>query len=228
MWVHRFPGTYADARGTEPIGWVLRADGEKDHPSGFVITTTVRGITLRGKDFDALDCQGGEDAGMGLTVDRWGSVTDCTLTAAVPILVTGPAGTVPAPLHLTIQLGSARSEFPLQGELGTPAGRVRVEDRHGFVENILAQLGQRLADSLGDAAYRLRCCFTCLWSDYFPGGGPMTGMRCHRGVPQQYLAVRSKADYWEVAVTELVPDFHWCDGYDRRRLPGRDRIGYRG
>jgi hypothetical protein len=44
----------------------------------------------------------------------------------------------------------------------------------------------------------LACCVTCLYSDYSPGGHGLTGIRCHRGAKEQYLAVRKKADYWSV------------------------------
>ncbi len=49
-------------------------------------------------------------------------------------------------------------------------------------------------------------------------------MLCHREAKVQYLAVRSKADYWSVPVTERVPETHLCAEYERR-VPG---TGYRG
>ena len=49
-------------------------------------------------------------------------------------------------------------------------------------------------------------------------------MRCHRDAKPQYLAVRSKAEYWGVPVTEDVPETYLCDEYERR-VPG---TGYRG
>jgi hypothetical protein len=49
-------------------------------------------------------------------------------------------------------------------------------------------------------------------------------MSCHRGVKEQYLAVRSKADYWSVPVTEKVMETHLRPEYERH-VPG---TGYRG
>ena len=49
-------------------------------------------------------------------------------------------------------------------------------------------------------------------------------MLCHREAKVQYLAVRSKADYWSVPVTERVPETHLRAEYERR-VPG---TGYRG
>jgi hypothetical protein len=72
--------------------------------------------------------------------------------------------------------------------------------------------------------HRLRCCVTCLYSDYSPTGNGLMGMRCHRGVKEQYLRVKSKADYWPVPVTEEVPETYLCEEYEVR-IPG---TGYRG
>ena len=43
------------------------------------------------------------------------------------------------------------------------------------------------------------------------GGHGLLGMRCHRNAKQQYLAVRSKPEYWRVPVTEEVMETHHCD-----------------
>ena len=81
----------------------------------------------------------------------------------------------------------------------------------------------RLEQALPPGA-QLACCATCLFSDYSPGGHGLTGIRCHRDAKDQYLAVRSKRDYWSVPVTEDVPETYLCDEY-QRRVPG---TGYRG
>jgi hypothetical protein len=49
-------------------------------------------------------------------------------------------------------------------------------------------------------------------------------MSCHRDAKDQYLAVRSKADYWYVPVTEGVMETYLCPEY-QRRVRG---TGYRG
>ena len=49
-------------------------------------------------------------------------------------------------------------------------------------------------------------------------------MSCHRDAKEQYLAVRSKLDYWSVPVTEVVMETYVCPEYERR-IPG---TGYRG
>jgi hypothetical protein len=49
-------------------------------------------------------------------------------------------------------------------------------------------------------------------------------MLCHRNAKQQYLAVRSKAEYWRIPVTEDVVETHYCDEFQHRVLG----TGYRG
>jgi hypothetical protein len=49
-------------------------------------------------------------------------------------------------------------------------------------------------------------------------------MYCHRDAKEQYLAVRSKDDYWDVPATEHVMETHRCAEY-AQRVHG---TGYRG
>jgi hypothetical protein len=44
-------------------------------------------------------------------------------------------------------------------------------------------------------------------------------MFCPRAAKEQYLAVRSKTDYWTVPITEDVMETHLCAEYERR-IPG--------
>ena len=74
--------------------------------------------------------------------------------------------------------------------------------------------------------YRLRCCYTCQWSDYSPYGSDDFGtMLCYRAHKELYLTVSSKAEYLERLdalpceqrqETYLCPDFaerEQCEGY---------------
>jgi hypothetical protein len=103
-------------------------------------------------------------------------------------------------------------------QLSTVIDGVEHSEVDGAFEDAMLRLGEVLRPS------RLRCCFTCLYSDYSPGGHGLMGMSCHRDAKDQYLAVRSKAEYWQVPVTEEVPEIYLCEQY-RTRVPG---TGYRG
>ncbi len=81
----------------------------------------------------------------------------------------------------------------------------------------------RLASQLPERT-KLICCVTCLFSDYSPGGHGLTGMFCHRDAKEQYLAVRSKNDYWSVPVAEEVMETYVCEEW-ANRVSG---TGYRG
>ena len=59
--------------------------------------------------------------------------------------------------------------------------------------------------------------------DYSPQGYGLVGIRCHRDAKAQYLAARSKHDFWRVPWTEEVPETYLCPEYTRR-VPG---TGYR-
>lgn len=74
--------------------------------------------------------------------------------------------------------------------------------------------------------YRLKCCFTCQWSDYSPYGSDDFGtMLCYRAHKEEYLRVNSKNDYFEHLEelpneqrqeTYVCPDFavrDQCEGY---------------
>lgn len=74
--------------------------------------------------------------------------------------------------------------------------------------------------------YRLKCCFTCQWSDYSPYGSDDFGtMLCYRAHKEEYLRVNTKNDYFEHLEglpveqrqeTYICPDFavrDQCEGY---------------
>ena len=79
---------------------------------------------------------------------------------------------------------------------------------------------------LMEPQYRLKCCFTCQWSDYSPYGSDDFGtMLCYRAHKEEYLRVNSKNDYFEHLEelpneqrqeTYVCPDFavrDQCEGY---------------
>ena len=74
--------------------------------------------------------------------------------------------------------------------------------------------------------YRLKCCFTCQWSDYSPYGSDDFGtMLCYRAHKEEYLRVTCQNDYIEHLEelpneqrqeTYVCPDFavrDQCEGY---------------
>jgi len=176
----------------------------------FDVAATIRGIRVSGAGFDDLAC---EAPAAGLSTNSAGELVDCTLIARSPALIDDQVGE----LVLDFQLGTGRPE-PLVRATLTVGQRSYHSSQDGLLEAVLGDL----ADQLRPA--RWECCLTCLLSDYSPAGQDLMGMRCHRTARAQYLAVTSKAEYWDVPVTEEVPEFYRCAAYEPR-VPG---TGYRG
>jgi hypothetical protein len=222
-----FDGTYADARGSEAIKWTVR---ESDcatplgHGPRFDIHTTIRGVAVWGYDFDGLEPVEMDDVSnerLSLGAESR-ELDECILTGDLPCVVDGTGTSIAATVRFRLTLGqAARSNVAaprnLQLTLELDSGVFQVQD--DWFEGGMLQLNASLPEGTS-----LRCCVTCLYSDYSPGGHGLIGMACHRDAKEQYLAVRSKLDYWSVPVTEDVLETYVCPEYERRR-PG---TGYRG
>ena len=76
--------------------------------------------------------------------------------------------------------------------------------------------------------YRLKCCFTCQWSDYSPYGSDDFGtMLCYRANKEEYLRVNTKNDYFEHL--EELPNEQRQETYACPDFAVRDQCeGYRG
>jgi hypothetical protein len=216
-----FPGGYQDEAGYEAIRW--RVEGSRRYKvPGLDFFTTIRGVDLRGTDFDSLEPTDPRTAACQLPLDQAGEVSGCVLSGDLPcaVAVGGQrrAATVAFSLDLRRPAASLRDrDHRLRLSLVLDGVRCQAAD-DWFEDGV-----QRLEQALPPGA-QLVCCATCLFSDYSPGGHGLTGIRCHRGARDQYLAVRSKLGYWRVPVTEEVPETYLCQEY-QRRIPG---TGYRG
>lgn len=221
-----FDGTYdgGTTGNPEPIAWRI----ESTRPSspriapGFEIRTSIRGVGFSGSGFDTLDPESEDEAQTaGLTIGPMG-LTECVLTGRLPCtVVPGDAAdetTVNFVLDLRAEAcNSVAAPQNLRLSLGSDLTGVEIVD--DWFEDGLLRLEAALPNDT-----RLRCCVTCLYSDYSPGGHGLIGMSCHRDAKEQYLAVTSKADYWSVPVAEEVVETYYCHEY-ARRIPG---TGYRG
>jgi Family of unknown function (DUF6304) len=223
-----FPGSYragSGAKALEPLQWRVRSSLRPGWAERFEVHTTVRGVPLRGGDFDCLAAEEPQAAKRaGLTLARDGDLEDCVLTGDVPVTASVDGEVVAATLRFTLELGRSTSRGWLDREtlaisLELPSGTYEARTGEGCFEDGLLQLGRALPPGT-----RVQCCLTCRLSDYSPYGTGLTGMRCHRDARAQYLAVRGKADYVAVPLTEDVPEFYCCPQWEPR-VPG---TGYRG
>ena len=216
-----FPGGYRDHAGYEAITWRVEGSRRYKLPS-LDIFTTIHGIALQGGDFDGLEpVEPSAPAGT-LPLNQAGELTGCVLSGDLPCTAAVGGQRRPATIAFSLDLHPGTAVLPGSAHtltLSMVLDGVTYEVADDWFEDGI----QRLERALPRGAL-LVCCVTCLFSDYSPGGHGLTGICCHRGAKEQYLAVGSKADYWAVPVTEEVPETYLCEEY-KRRIPG---TGYRG
>jgi hypothetical protein len=216
-----FPGTYEDEAGVESVRWRIAPTWSPGWWPGYAVITTIRGIRVRGGDFDRLEPQDRAAAQDVLTWDRSG-LTDCLLTGELPVMLESAAG-----VHPTV----VRFELDLRRAARAPAGPRHVLRLSCVLDEVESAAvddwfedGLLALQSALPPGICLRACVTCRYGDYPPDGHGLTGMRCHRDAKEQYLTVLSAADYWDVPVTEEVVETYLCPEY-RRRLPGTGSHG---
>src|SRR5262249_23597788 len=152
--------------------------------------------------------------------------TDCVIKGDLPCTVEVEGQRSPAVITFTLTIPGAdrgperQDPSPKNLHLSLVVADQRCDVNDDWFEDGVLQLDK----AASRAGATLVCLFTCLYSDYPPGGHSLMGMSCHRGAKEQYLAVRSKRDYWSVPVTEDVMETYLCQEWERR-VPG---TGYRG
>lgn len=203
---------FEDRRGREDI--VISNDGH-------VLRTSIRGVSLGGPTFDALEAaMPGPD--QPLEFDEYGCLAAGTLevSLSVPATVAGEARRVP--LAARIDLSSRSRPVELAIKLADGRGPFRGTRHGGDFEAELEDIAGQLPP---DA--RLVCCYTCGLSDYSPSGQQSFGdLGCFRDTSAAYREVESKWDLFALwpSITESVQETHLCPQWEARPA-GR---GYRG
>lgn len=218
-----FDGAYEDQYGTEPLLWQIVPSDRYGRMRWYEIRTKIRGVEIWGRDFDGLGPDDPEAArAASLPLDPSDDLTGCVLTGELPVVVdvAGQHRASVVSFSLDLRPGPAHPPAnPANLHLSIVVDGATYQVSDGWLEDGLLRLEAALPSDT-----QLVACITCLYSDYSPGGHGLMGMNCHRDAKAQYLAVRSKADYWKVPVTEEVPETYRCAQYERR-VPG---TGYRG
>src|SRR4051812_3027356 len=171
-----FPGTYEDDRGIEPLEWRISPPWRVGWAPGYAVSPVIRGVRVRGADFDAL-LPRRHGAGEGLL--RWDRIglVECVLTGDLPLTVEAAGVAGPAVLHFDLDLHRPSRGDPRAGMLrltcmvdGTPTS---VTD--DWFEDGLIALEAALPHE-----HRIMACVTCAWADCLPVGPGLTGMGCRR------------------------------------------------
>lgn len=215
-----FPGTFTDGRGADEIVWRLEpyTGPSRTYPC-FVVKATIRGVECWGFDVDAIgpDQDDHPEQIEEVEADRSGYLIGFSATGEIPCsLLDDDNHATPSTLAFSFGTsGAAGSAVRISVTVGDQVVESHGDDFDDTLEELTRQL---------PSGVRLRCCYTCLYSDYSPWGYSGSEMSCHRSNRDQYLRVATKADYIAVPITEGVPAFYVCDQWTQR-IPG---TGYRG
>jgi hypothetical protein len=218
-----FAGRYEDPRGVEDITWTVVPSTRRSPPgeAGFEPHTTIRGVRFWGYDFDGLsagDPAAATEAGMPADLLGFGE-PPCVLSGDLPCVIERDGLRSTSTISFSLDVGPVSDPNAKILRLSTVVDQRICQVTDTWFEDGMQRLERELPDGV-----TFVCCVTCLFSDYSPGGHGLLGMTCHRRAKQQYLAVKSKQEYWQVPRTEEVMETHICPEYERR-APG---TGYRG
>src|SRR4051812_13830593 len=161
-----FPGTYEDDRGIEPLEWRISPTWPVGWAPGYAVSTVIRGVRVRGGDFDALlPRQRGAGEGL-LRWDRIGLV-ECVLTGDLPITVDAGGVARPAVLRFELDLRRSSRGDPRAGILRLPCV---VDGMPASVTDDWFEDGLIALEAALPAEHRIMACVTCAWADYSPVG----------------------------------------------------------
>jgi hypothetical protein len=199
-------GTFEDEHGTEAVDWLIVPLVEKRW-DGFEIRATIRGVEVRGYDFDGLEAVDEEAArAVGIPTD----LVDFRMTAHTTCTVTVAGVRTTAALDFTFsyfRTSNATLTLSLTAE-----GHVYQAADKSF-EDCLERIEATFPNEI-----QLTSCLTCRWSSYQQYAWNVMGMRCGRDAKDQVLAAlaRNKHAQDQVSVAEYVPEMHLCGEYERR------------
>jgi hypothetical protein len=197
-----FPGTYEDERGVEPLEWRISPTWPVGWAPGYAVSTVIRGVRVRGGDFDTLLPRvRGEGDGL-LRWDRLGLV-ECVLGGDIPITVESGGVARPAVLRFTLDLRRSSRADPRTGILRLTCELDGVETTvtDDWFEDGLVKL-----ETVLPGGHRIMACLTCEYAHHSPTGHGLTGMRCRRDA--DVAGVRG--------VTEEVLETYLCTSFRRR------------
>jgi Family of unknown function (DUF6304) len=215
----RYTGKYTDARGSESI--TICNDS-------LTLSVNIRGVEFAGTDLDALS------PSVDATADQLrvfslhrNDLCSCSIECEMPISIHDDGHDGMGALCIKLRLGEPAPNGGLDREellivLTYNERRFAGSGLSGWFEDELIAIQQQLPNGV-----YLKACINCLFSDYSPlGHGSFGQLRCFRNLKQDYLKVRSKAEFWPLhdRYDRLVQETYVCPDF-QRRVAG---VGYRG
>lgn len=156
-----------------------------------------------------------------------GTLCDCEFEFVIPILIDDRSQPVSAEIVVYCELGQLTEQGGIDREelrvsLDYDTQKYVSSGKSGYMEDELLEIQKQLPEHLF-----LKACINCLYSDYSPfGSGAFGCMMCFRNLKQEYLQVKSKADFFHVhdRFERQVQETWLCEEFERR-VPN---TGYRG
>ncbi|NHI94895.1 MAG: hypothetical protein EAX96_20570 [Candidatus Lokiarchaeota archaeon] len=196
---------------------------------GKCLELKIRDVIFSGSDFDSLEPKGDPSPELlsKFTLYLGKDLCNCNILCDIPIDLILGSEKISSTLSMKLILGKP---IPPRGidkevlilELKYLDKKIVSSGESGWFEDELIDIQRKLPAD----AYIL-CCFNCLFSDYSPYGHGLFGsMMCFRDNKENYLAVKSKNDFFAIedTMTDYVQEIHICPEF-QKRIPG---TGYRG
>ena len=201
-----FPTVYRDKFGVEKTE--IRNDGR-------TLRLLLRGVEFNGSSFD--DFEPAEASAEGFSTNQ-GSLCSYRLECWMPVLLVKDGKEETARLEAVIEVGDPAPNGGVDREtvqLTLVSGDLHISSmgKTGWFDDALVEI----EGSLPGSAY-LRCCHTCLYSEYFPGGtGAFGGLTCFRKHDAEFLSAKDKPALLQVFEKNntLVQETYCCGDFKR-------------
>lgn len=210
---------YTDSQGSEDT--IISNDGR-------MLRVRIRGIEFSGTNFDSFEpSEEVTAAQLSLFTLEHNELCSCRFEFEIPILMSHLDSPSNGTLSVVLILGDPRptggiDREELQITLTCEWGRFSGSGKSGWFEDELLEIQSQLPPDV-----YMKTCINCLYSDYSPAGhGAFGCMLCFRNLKSEYLAVKTKSDFWPVLnCTDIcVQETYLCPEFTRR-IRG---TGYRG
>jgi hypothetical protein len=217
--MNSYPAKYMDRHGCEMT--TIINDGE-------TLQLMVRGIVFRGTSFDSLSPseQIPREQLQQFTLQQ-DCLCSCSIECEISIPLHDKGRTTNGTLLVKLDLGEPMSNGALNREelsltFKYDSYQFISSAKSGWFEDELLEIQNQLSEGV-----YLLACINCLYSDYSPYGHGLFGyMMCFKNLKVEYLAVKTKIDFWSVhdRYDRFVQETYLCPEF-QRRLQG---TGYRG
>ena len=219
MFSETYPARYRDSFGE--VATTIHNDGKQ-------LRMTLRGVEFFGTMLDDWEPVASTDA---LQLQQFAfnhtDLCDFVLEFTMPLPLLFHTERVQGTLHIQLTLGAPAPNGGNDREILLLTLHVMTFSfsslgKSGYFEDELLELARQFPQEMS-----MQICFGCALSDYSPYGNGLFGnLACFRDNKQQYLAVQTKYELFDIwdTHTEYVQETYHCGEFEQRK-PG---AGYSG